>query len=211
MPSLRVLLLTVACATACAPVTTTSLVAAKEEATSAALGAPAPAFSLSDTAGETVSLSDFKGKVVAIEWFNPDCPYIVSAHKGGPLEAMPKAWDEKGVVWLTINSNAAGQQGHGAERNAKAKEEYGLPRAVLLDESGAVGKAYGAKTTPHMFLVDAAGTLVYRGGLDNAPRGKAPKSGMQAFFADALEAVTAGQPVKTADTRAYGCSVKYGN
>jgi hypothetical protein len=119
-------------------------------------------------------------------------------------------WAEKGVVWLTINSNAAGKQGHGKERNAKARGEYNLPRSVLLDEDGSVGRAYGAKTTPHMYLVDPAGDLVYRGGLDNAPRGNAPKSGIVPFFENALTAVTAGEAVKTADTKAYGCSVKYG-
>ena len=178
---------------------------------SATLGAPAPDFTLTDTSGATVSLSDLRGKVVAIEWFNPDCPFIVAAHKGGPLETMPQAWTDKGVVWLTINSNAEGKQGHGTERNAEAKDEYALPRAVLLDPTGEVGRTYGAKTTPHMYLVDASGVLVYRGGLDNAPRGDAPSSGVQPFFQDALTAVTSGKPVKPADTKAYGCSVKYGS
>ncbi len=206
----RVALLLVGFSCACSTTVHTTMPSMAEAPEPAALGAPAPAFSLTDTDGKTVSLSDFKGKVVAIEWFNPDCPFIVSAHKGGPLETMPKEWNEKGVVWLAINSNAAGKQGHGRERNAKAKGEYDLPRAVLLDEDGAVGKAYGAKTTPHMYIVDPAGNLVYRGGLDNAPRGSAPKSGLVSFVQDALTAVTAGQPVKTADTKAYGCSVKYG-
>lgn len=205
----HIALFTVGLSCACIPGATAVTEATAAEP--AALGAPAPAFTLTDTDGQTVSLSDFKGKVVAIEWFNPDCPFIVSAHKGGPLEAMPKAWTDKGVVWLTINSNAEGKQGHGKERNAKAKEEYTLPRAVLLDEDGAVGRAYGAKTTPHMYLVDPAGNLVYRGGLDNAPRGGAPKSGLIPFFENALTAVTAGEAVKTADTKAYGCSVKYGS
>ena len=206
----RLLLLSAVFATGCVSVTGPSSTEAKAPAT-ATLGAPAPAFTLTDTAGQTVSLSDFKGKTVAIEWFNPDCPFIVAAHQGGPLETMPKEWTDKGVVWLTINSNAAGKQGHGKDRNAKAKGEYDLPRAVLLDEDGAVGKAYGAKTTPHMYLVDPAGNLVYQGGLDNAPRGDAPDSGLQPYFADALAAVTSGQPVKVANTRAYGCSVKYGS
>lgn len=205
----HIALFTVGLSCACIPGATAVTEATAAEP--AALGAPAPAFTLTDTDGQTVSLADFKGKVVAIEWFNPDCPFIVSAHKGGPLEAMPSAWTDKGVVWLTINSNAEGKQGHGKERNAKAKEEYTLPRAVLLDEDGAVGRAYGAKTTPHMYLVDPAGTLVYRGGLDNAPRGSAPKSGLIPFFENALTAVTAGEAVKTADTKAYGCSVKYGS
>ncbi len=175
------------------------------------VGAPAPAFTLVNTEGKSVSLSDYKGKTVVLEWFNPDCPFIVAAHRGGPLEAMPGEWTEKGVVWLTINSNAEGKQGHGQERNARARDEYQLPTAVLLDEDGSVGKAYGAKTTPQMFVVDAAGTLVYQGGLDNAPRGEAPKTGLEPYLANALTAVQAGQPVKPAQTRPYGCSVKYGS
>lgn len=206
----RLFFLTVALSTACASVTSTTPSVANQ-AVAAKLGAPAPAFTLTDTDGKTVSLSDFKGKTVALEWFNPDCPFIVSAHKGGPLETMPKAWTDKGVVWLTVNSNAAGKQGHGTERNAKAKDEYSLPTAVLLDEDGAVGKAYGAKVTPHMYLIDPAGNLVYKGGLDNAPRGAAPDAGLQPFFSDALTAVAEGAPVQPADTRAYGCSVKYGS
>jgi len=207
----RIALLSVGLSCACSTTVHTTMPSMAETVEPAALGAPAPAFSLTDTDGQTVSLSDFKGKVVAIEWFNPDCPFIVSAHKGGPLETMPKEWNDKGVVWLAINSNGAGKQGHGQERNAKAKGEYELPRAVLLDEDGTVGKAYGAKTTPHMYVVDPAGTLVYRGGLDNAPRGNAPKSGLVPFVQDALTAVSAGEKVKTADTKAYGCSVKYGS
>lgn len=175
----------------------------------AKVGSAAPDFTLSDTDGNTVKLSSLKGKVVALEWFNPDCPFIVSAHNDGPLKTMPSVWTDKGVVWLTINSNAAGKQGHGQARNARAKDEYGLPSAVLLDEDGSTGKAYGAKTTPQMYLIDKSGTLVYAGGLDNAPRGEAPQSGLQPWFEQALAAVTSGKAPSPATTKPYGCSVKY--
>ena len=210
MPISRLLLFVVLFA---ATVSVTSRPVAALAGTTApiAVGEPAPAFTLVNTEGKSVSLSDFKGKTVVLEWFNPDCPFIVAAHRGGPLEAMPGEWTEKGVVWLTINSNAEGKQGHGRERNARARDEYQLPTAVLLDEDGAVGKQYGAKTTPQLFVVDAAGNLVYQGGLDNAPRGEAPKTGLEPYLANALTAVLAGQPVKPAQTRPYGCSVKYGS
>jgi len=173
------------------------------------VGQPAPDFTLTDTDGQTVKLAELRGKNVAIEWFNPDCPFIVAAHKGGPLEALPQEWVDRGGVWLSINSNAAGKQGHGQQRNATAKAEYSLPTAVLLDEDGAVGRLYDARTTPQMFLVDTAGTLVYAGGLDNAPRGRAPKSGLQPWFKEALAAVEAGKPPSPSQTKPYGCSVKY--
>ena len=173
------------------------------------VGNPAPGFTLTGADGESVKLSDLLGKNVVIEWFNPDCPFIVSAHKGGPLETLPKEWVDGGGVWLTINSNAAGKQGHGQERNTKAKAEYSLPTAVLLDEDGKVGRMYNARTTPQMFVVDAKGTLVYAGGLDNAPRGRAPSSGLQPWLKQALTAVASGESPSPAQTKPYGCSVKY--
>lgn len=175
------------------------------------VGQPAPDFSLTDTDGNTVALAGLVGKPVAIEWFNPDCPFIVAAHKGGPLETLPKEWVERGGVWLTINSNAEGKQGAGVERNTTARSEYALPAAVLLDLDGAVGRQYGARTTPQMFLVDSKGVLVYAGGLDNAPRGNAPKSGLQPWFKNALDAVEAGRAPSPSATKPYGCSVKYGD
>jgi peroxiredoxin len=141
-------------------------------AASAKLGEPAPGFSLPDLDGGTVSLADFAGKTVVLEWFNPDCPFVKYAHAEGPLATMAATQAQADVVWLAINSGAPGKQGHGVERNREAKTEWKLEHPILLDEDGAVGHAYGATSTPHMFVVDPTGTLVYAGGLDNAPLGR---------------------------------------
>lgn len=138
----------------------------------AKLGQPAPAFSLPDLDGKTIGLADFAGKTVVLEWFNPDCPFVKYAHgEGGPLRTMAKDRGDE-IVWLAINSGAPGKQGAGAERNREAKQEYAIEHAILLDESGTVGRAYGATNTPHMFVIDSSGKLVYAGALDNAPLGE---------------------------------------
>lgn len=176
----------------------------------AAIGAPAPAFTLPSVQGAQVSLSDYAGKTVVLEWFNPDCPFVVYAHgKDGPLHSLPKRWTDTGVVWLAINSGAPGKQGAGKERNTAALSEYAMGYPVLLDESGQVGRAYGAKSTPHMFIVDSSGKLAYRGGLDNAPMGKVPPEGLVDFTSNALTDLAAGRVVATPETKNYGCSVKY--
>lgn len=174
----------------------------------AKVGEPAPAFTLTDLEGNEVSLADFKGKIVVLEWFNPGCPFIQYAHKKGPLATMPKKTGDD-VVWLAINSNAPGKQGNGAETNRKAKKEFGFDYPVLLDASGKVGLAYGAKATPHMYVIDKEGTLVYMGALDNKPTGKLRGDTHISYVAEALAALAADEPVKTAETQAYGCSVKY--
>jgi peroxiredoxin len=145
----------------------------KGEAATAKVGEPAPAFSLPNLDGQTVSLADFAGKTVVLEWFNPDCPFVVYAHGNeGPLATLAAEQTKGGVVWLAINSGAPGNQGAGAERNRKAAEEWKLEHPILLDEDGKVGHAYGATTTPHMFVIDGTGKLVFAGGVDNAPRGR---------------------------------------
>ena len=179
-------------------------------ALAADVGAPAPDFTLSATDGTSFHLADLRGKVVVLEWFNPDCPFVVNAHGGGPLATLPASWTQKGVVWLAVNSSAPGKQGNGKERNEKARADWNLGYPVLLDESGTVGKAYGAKTTPHLFVVDPAGTLAYAGALDNAPLGKVDGGGAVVKYADgAVGAVVGGMPVPTPTTQSYGCSVKY--
>ncbi len=137
----------------------------------AKIGEPAPAFSLPDLDGKTITLAELAGKTVVLEWFNPDCPFVKHAHGEGPLKTMAKDQTAKGVVWLAINSGAPGKQGTGAERNREAKTEWNLEHPILLDESGTVGHAYGATNTPHMFVIDPQGKLVYAGALDNAPLG----------------------------------------
>ena len=177
----------------------------------AAVGQPAPDFTLAAADGSTVKLSDFKGKRVVLEWFNPECPFVKAAHDTGPLKDLAGRTTATGVVWLAINSGAPGKQGHGAERNKQAAGEWKLAHPILLDETGAVGKAYGATNTPHLYLIDDKGVLVYRGGLDNAPMGTPdpPDSPRVAHLEDALAAITAGKTVAAPETRAWGCSVKY--
>ena len=178
---------------------------------SAVVGQPAPDFSLTDLGGSLVSLSDYKGKTVVLEWFNPDCPFVKYAHgPKGPLRGLADKHAEAGIAWLAINSGFPGKQGTGLERNKKAKTEYAMSHPVLLDGSGAVGKAYGAKTTPHMFVVNEAGVLVYAGALDNAPLGNA-KGALTNHVDAALGDLSSGAEVSTSSTKPYGCSVKYGS
>lgn len=169
----------------------------------------APDFKLEDLDGNEVSLSQFKGKTVVLEWFNPGCPFVQYAHGKGPLEDMGAAKVKEGVVWLAINSGAAGKQGAGAEVNKKAAGEWSIGYPILLDETGEVGKAYGAKTTPHMYVINAEGKLVYRGALDNAPLGEVRGDSHINYVENALAVLAAGKPIEPAETRSYGCTVKY--
>lgn len=183
-------------------------------ASAAELGAPAPDFTLKDLDGRDVKLSSFKGKTVVLEWFNPECPFVKASHTKGSLVDFAKRATKKGVVWLAINSGAPGKQGHGVEKSRAGVKAFGLEHPVLLDESGAVGHAYGATNTPHLFVIDANGVLVYRGAIDNSPdgEGEAPKDGKLVNYVEAaLDDLSAGRAVKTPDTKAYGCSVKYGS
>ncbi len=185
----------------------------------ASVGESAPEFSLRDTEGNTHALRELRGKTVVLEWFNPDCPFVKSAHTQGPLVDLAKRVADDKLVWLAINSNAPGKQGHGAARNADARRDFGLLHPVLLDENGDVGRAYGATKTPHMFVIDARGVLVYRGGLDNAPMGVVDDARPRAsdtaqgerspYLERALADLTSSRSVALSDTPAYGCSVKY--
>jgi len=193
---------------------TTALLAVFVSAAASAdqIGAKAPDFSLPDLDGKTVKLSDFKGKVVVLEWFNPECPYVKASHTKGSLVGAAKKAADQGVVWLAVNSGAAGKQGAGAEKSREGLKAFGLSHPVLLDAEGTVGKQYGATNTPHMFVIDKAGTLVYRGAIDNSPdgEGKSPEGGkLVSYVGAALDALAAGKPVSTPETKAYGCSVKY--
>jgi peroxiredoxin len=178
----------------------------------AEVGQLAPDFTLIDLDGKPVRLADLKGKIVVLEWFNPGCPYVVAAHtKGSLVDAAARA-SKQGVTWLAINSGAPGKQGAGLEVNRAARAEWKLAHPVLLDEAGTVGKAYGATNTPHLFVIDAAGKLAYRGAVDNSPDGErgAPEGGtLVEYAAAAVGDLLAGRPVKVPSTRAYGCGVKY--
>jgi peroxiredoxin len=180
----------------------------------AEVGKPAPDFTLKDLAGKEVRLSSFKGKVVVLEWFNPDCPFVKRSHTKGSLKDTAKKQEQRGVAWLAINSAAEGKQGYGAAANREAAKSFGLEHPVLLDESGQVGKTYGATNTPHMFVIDDKGILRYKGAIDNSPDGEgesAPGGKLVSYVDEALAAVAAGKPVTTAETKAYGCGVKYGH
>jgi peroxiredoxin len=172
-------------------------------------GAAAPDFTLPDTDGNSVTLSSLRGKIVVLEWFNPGCPFVRYAHSDGPLRDLAARHMASGVVWLAINSGAHGKQGNGLDMNREWREKWHMEYPVLLDQSGDVGRAYGASNTPHMFVIDAKGSLVYKGALDNAPLGKVPAEGHRIYVDDALAAVAAGRPVEVAETKPYGCSVKY--
>lgn len=162
-------------------------------------------FTLTDANGNEVSLADYQGKTVVLEWFNPGCPYIVYAHGEGPLKTMPSEVTTGGeVAWLAINSGKTAE----AEMNQKAITDWGMEVPVLLDPTGSVGKAYGAKSTPHMFILDGDGEVVYQGALDNAPRGE--KDGEYVnYVKQALDEIAAGSQVSMAETQSYGCGVKY--
>jgi peroxiredoxin len=180
----------------------------------AKVGAPAPDFDLPDLEGKRVRLSELRGKTVVLEWFNPECPFVKASHTKGSLIDTAKRQTTNGVVWLAINSGAPGKQGHGVEKNRTGKDTFGLSHPILLDENGQVGQRYGAQRTPHMYVIDAKGVLVYRGAIDNSPdgEGESPKDGKLVNYVDAaLADLAAGRPVATAETEAYGCGVKYGS
>ncbi len=176
-----------------------------------AVAAAAPAFELPDLDGKAHNLADYKGKTVVLEWFNPGCPFVVAAHDGGPLGDMAKKVTGEDVVWLAVNSGAPGKQGHGIDTNKEAAQSWGMEHPILVDESGSVGKAYQAKTTPYMVVIGPDQTVQYAGALDNAPRNEKPETGYSAFTAQAIDAVKAGQVPTPAQTTSWGCSVKYGS
>ncbi len=173
----------------------------------AEVGKPAPDFSLKDTDGNAQTLKQYAGKVVVLEWFNPDCPFVKYHH--GAAQTMDKVYAKYSdkIVWLAINSSAEGKQGFGLERNQTARKEYGIDYPVLLDSDGKVGKAYGAKSTPHMFVINAEGKVVYKGAIDDDPT---IKGLAQVNYVDqALRELLAGGALTVKETKQYGCSVKY--
>ena len=189
-----------------------ALVAAALPIFAAKVGEPAPAFTATDSNGKTVKLADYKGKVVVLEWHNNGCPYVQKHYNGGNMQKLQKEWTAKGVVWLTVISSAAGKQGYvtAPEANAYAKDKGATPTAILLDPSGEVGHAYDAKTSPHMFIVDPNGVLIYNGAIDDKPTADlADLAGAKNYVSQALGEALAGKPVSEPTTRPYGCSVKY--
>jgi len=185
-----------------------SLATAQEPTTpppqKATLGKPAPDFSLKDLAGKTHRLSDYTKakKVVVIEWFNPKCPSVKKVHNKGIPTGLAKKFKGQGVVWLAINSGGPGKQGHGLEVNKAGAKRWKIDYPILTDETGSVGRLFGAKVTPTLCVVDATGKLVYTGALDNRRDPSTPE--YVGFVELALTAVLEGKAVTTANTRAYG-------
>jgi peroxiredoxin len=177
-----------------------------------AIGQPAPAFTAKDGEGKTRSLSEFKGKTVVLEWTNAGCPYVQKHYESGNMQGLQKSAAKDGVVWLTLVSSAPGKQGYVSPAEAKTwKTSSGAgSTALLLDPAGQVGKAYDARTTPHMYVVDKTGKLVYMGGIDDKPVAD-PSSlkGAKNYVTAALSDVKAGRAVATPVSKPYGCSVKY--
>ena len=168
----------------------------------------APDFTLKNYDGSEVKLADYKGKIVVLEWFNYECPFCKYHYeKSSTMNDLAAKYKDKNVVWLAVNSTAHQE----TAKNKEFAEKNKILFPILDDSSGATGKAYGAKTTPHIFIIDAKGNIAYNGAIDNAPLGDVPKDEKLVNFADkALDELTAGKTVTTATTKPYGCSVKYG-
>ncbi|WP_118858391.1 redoxin domain-containing protein [Sphingomonas mesophila] len=178
----------------------------------AAVGSQAPNFKAADVNGKPVSLSQYRGKTVVLEWNNPECPFVKKHYNSGNMQKTQAAALRDGVVWLSINSGGPGKQGHvdGAAAKAHLAKAGAKPTAYLLDPRGVVGKTYAAKTTPHMFIVDKGGTIVYAGGIDDKPTpNPADVNGARNHVLAALAEIKAGKPVSQKTTRPYGCAVKY--
>jgi peroxiredoxin len=178
------------------------------------IGQPAPVFQAVDASGKTRALSEFAGKTVVLEWTNNGCPYVQKHYNSGNMQSLQKRATADGVVWLTIISSAPGMQGYLASPAAKASKAnaYAASTDLLLDPQGKVGRAYEAKTTPHMFIIDKAGKVAYMGGIDDRPYADpASLKGAKNYVAAALDDLKAGRPVAVATSKPYGCSVKYGS
>jgi hypothetical protein len=186
---------------------------AKAQDVTPAIGAPAPAFSTTDIQGQTVAISDYADQTVVIEFNNPECPYVMRHYQGtGNMPALQAEAAAEGVVWITVNSSAEGQQGH---RDPDGMAEYmasvnGAPTRIVLDHSGDIGHLYAAKATPHMYVVDE-GSLVYQGAIDDKPTASSREGVEDAhnYVRAALDSIAAGEPVEVAQTTAYGCTMKF--
>ena len=178
----------------------------------ATVGQPAPAFALTDTNGKTVNLADYKGKTVVLEWHNPECPFVKKHYDSSNMQGLQSKYTKDGVVWLAVSSTEPGHQDYKKPdvMNGILKTSKASPTAYLMDDSGATGKTYGAKTTPHMYIINAQGTLVYAGGIDDKRSSSvADVKTAKNFVAAALDEIKAGKPVSVATSTPYGCNVKY--
>ena len=183
-----------------------------ESKVEAKIGEMAPNFTGTDSTGSKISLSDFKGRNVVLEWTNHECPFVKKHYGSGNMQKLQQKYTEQGVIWLSIVSSAVGKQGYtsGEEAAAIIKEKGAHATARILDSSGKIGRLYGARTTPHMFVVSKEGILVYAGAIDSDP-GFNPEGikGATNYVADALESLAKGEAVKVSATKPYGCAVKY--
>ena len=176
------------------------------------VGQPAPDFQLVDAEGQQRTLKEFRGRFVVLEWFNPECPFSKKHYDSGNMQRLQRWAESRGVAWLSIDSSAPGKQGHVTSEQAKAlgQARKMASTAILLDPDGRVGKRYGAKTTPHMFLVNPDGIVIYQGAIDDRPSvDPADVDGATNYVEAALTQALAGRPVTKPTTPPYGCSVKY--
>jgi peroxiredoxin len=181
-------------------------------ADSPAVGTTAPDFSLTDSKGKTQSVSQYKGKYVVLEWFNPDCPFVKKHYGSGNMQKLQEEFTAKGVTWLTIDSSAPGLEGNlTAEQAEKKMAEWKTKQtALVLDPDGKAGRSYGAKNTPHMFVINPEGKIIYEGAIDSkATPSPSDIAGSTNYVKVALEESMAGKTVSNANTKPYGCSVKY--
>lgn len=181
-------------------------------AMAARVGEAAPDFTATDSNGKAHHLADYKGKYVVLEWHNQGCPYTRKHYESGNMQHLQKEWTEKGVVWFTVISSAPGTQGYvtAPQENEYLKKMNAVPTAVLLDPDGNLGHLYAAKTTPHMYIINPAGVLIYNGAIDDHPTpDQADIASSRNYVSTALQEALAGKPVSDAATRPYGCSVKY--
>ena len=175
-------------------------------------GETAPDFTLKDSKGNSQKLSSFSGKFVVLEWMNPECPFVKKHYSTGNMQSLQKEHTAKGIVWLSIISSAPGKQGYctGPQAEANTKDQKAFPTAVLLDPSGEVGQLYGAKTTPHMFVINPEGKLIYMGAIDSIRSANSSDCAKaDNYVRQTLNAALAGKPVPNPETKSYGCSVKY--
>jgi peroxiredoxin len=176
------------------------------------VGDSAPDFTGTDSHGQTHKLSDYRGKFVVLEWHNNGCPFTKKHYESGNMQNLQKQWTGKGVVWFTVISSAPDTQGYvtADQENAYMERMHAAPTAAILDPNGQIGHLYGAKTTPHMFIINPQGQLIYNGAIDDRPTPEqADISGAKNYVSEALQEAMGGQAVAVASTRPYGCSVKY--